>query len=46
MQQLRVGSCPAMQWKVVLGVQETVGNKAGTVLRGGTVQAGVRVALG
>ena len=45
-QQLRVGSCPAMQWKMVLGVQETVGNKAGMVLRGDTVREGVCVALG
>lgn len=37
-QQLRAGSCPAMHWKMVLGVQETVGNKAGM---GGTIRAGI-----
>lgn len=36
-QQLRAGRCPALQWKMVLGVQGTVGHEAGTVLRGGTV---------
>lgn len=45
-QQLRVGSCPAMQEKMVLGVPETVGTKASMVLCGGTVRAGVCVALG
>lgn len=45
MQQLRVGSCPAVQWKMILGVQETVSNKVGMMLHEGTVRAGVHVAL-
>lgn len=40
------GNCPAVQWEMALGVQEAVGNNAGTARHGDTVRAGIHVALG
>lgn len=35
-----------MCWKMILGVQQTVSNKASMVLLGDTVREGIHVALG